>query len=153
MTESAASGTLPRVRTRGLNHINLVVSDVATAVRFYQDALGLEMRNTGTAQGLEVTFLTTPGAGDLLALQAPIEQLDRSRRAPRTPGRAGGMDHFGFAVADPASLDALLEQVTDAGGRVHAQFVDPSGAHIAFISDLDGYLVQLTAGEEGAEPT
>jgi catechol 2,3-dioxygenase-like lactoylglutathione lyase family enzyme len=149
-TTQTPSSTTPaapdKARTLGLNHVNLVVADIEVSSRFYQDALGLVPDHEQAG----ITFLTTPGAGDLLALQLPSEDLDRSRHAHREPGDAGGVDHIGFAVADADTLDRLVAAVEIHGGTPRARFTEPSGAFVtAFITDPDGYLIQLTAPVAG----
>lgn len=147
MTETSPrdAGHSPSVSVSALNHVNLVVRDVDSAVGFYRRALGLRMHHAQSG----ITFLNSPGAEDLLALQAQSAELDRVRSSPRVAGSAGGVDHIGFVVADTDVLDRILNNVESAGGTVHHRFREPRGAYTAFVSDIDGYLIQLTTRSAG----
>ena len=124
-------------RTLGLNHVNLVVSDVARSRAFYEAALGLEYQRTDTG----ITFLSTPGTGDLLALQQSGGDLDRLSGRRRHPGEMGGVDHIGFAV-NPDTLDDLVAAVEAAGGAVLMQIGEGADRSV-FVTDPDGYVLQL----------
>jgi len=130
--------TQPKVRTRGLNHVNLVVADVGTSRRFYEDGLGFELDSEANG----ITFLSTPGAGDVLALQAAGGELDLLSGRQRTPGEMGAIDHIGFAV-DPADLDRLVAAGEAAGGQVLMRLTTGAGAPVVFMHDPDGYVLQL----------
>jgi catechol 2,3-dioxygenase-like lactoylglutathione lyase family enzyme len=127
-------------RTLGLNHVNLVVADVDRSVEFYRRALGLEVDEVAD----EITFLTTPGVGDSLALQVAGGPLDQVSGKTRSPGDSGGVDHIGFDVADTGALEAIVKSALDAGGA-EVMRVDEEGSSTVFVSDPDGYLIQLTA--------
>ncbi|MGV9302042.1 VOC family protein [Nonomuraea sp. NPDC004354] len=133
--------TRDRVRTLGLNHVNLVVADVDRSVRFYTGSLGMEIGGVTP----EITFLTTPGTGDQLALQQAGGDLDRATGKTRTAGDSGGVDHIGFDVADAATLQTLIDQIHGGGGTLLMQFPDENGLPTAFVTDPDGYVLQLTA--------
>jgi catechol 2,3-dioxygenase-like lactoylglutathione lyase family enzyme len=127
------------VRTDGLNHVNLLVADVERAVTFYERALG--MQRTGEADG--ITFLSTPGTADLLALQKAGGDLDILSGKQRTAGDSGGVDHIGFAVSDDARLDRIVEAVAECGGEILFRTTGAEGSAVAFVTDLDGYVLQL----------
>ena len=79
------------VRSLGLNHINLNVTDLERSERFYLAAFGLEVR---FREGDDMVFVGSPGARDLITLcQAkPGEAIGRWRRlAFRFPRRACGI--------------------------------------------------------------
>ena len=130
----SSSSSTQRVRTRGLNHVNLVVADVGRSRRFYEEALGFEYVN----EEAEITFMTTPGVGDSLALQQSGGDLDRLSGKRRSPGEMGGVDHIGFAV-DPEAIDDLIDAVERAGGSLLMRKTRES----AFVVDPDGYVLQL----------
>ncbi|MGH7949535.1 MAG: VOC family protein, partial [Candidatus Binataceae bacterium] len=72
------------IKTRGLNHININVSDVKRSLRFYQQAFGLEVMFW---EGDKMVFLRTPGANDTITL---------CQAESRAPVAGGGVSHFGF---------------------------------------------------------
>jgi catechol 2,3-dioxygenase-like lactoylglutathione lyase family enzyme len=126
-----------QIRTQGLNHVNLVVADVARSRSFYESALGLEFVEVETG----ITFLSTPGTNDLLGLQQSGGDLDRASGKRRRPGEMGGVDHIGFAV-DPATVDDLVAAIEEAGGEVLMNLGDGSERTV-FVTDPDGYVLQL----------
>jgi catechol 2,3-dioxygenase-like lactoylglutathione lyase family enzyme len=126
-----------QTRTRGLNHVNLVVADVDRSRGFYETALGFEYVKSDSG----ITFLTTPGTGDLLALQPSGGELDRLSGKQRSPGEMGGVDHIGFAV-NPESVDGLIDAVEKAGGSVLMDLRE-GPERTVFVTDPDGYVLQL----------
>lgn len=126
-----------RVRTLGLNHVNLVVADVDRSRAFYETGLGFEFVKVDSG----IVFLATPGARDLLALQPAGGDLDRLSGKQRSPGDMGGVDHIGFAV-DPDTVDPLIGAVERAGGSVLMSF-DEGAERTVFVADPDGYVIQL----------
>ena len=128
-------------RTGGINHVNLVVSDLERSQSFYRHALGFEDAGANPETGL--TFLRTPGRDDLLGLQVAGGVLDRLAGKPRRPGDSGGVDHIGFAVESPAMLDRLVEAVEAHGGSLLWRSQNEMGEESAFVTDPDGYVLQL----------
>jgi len=128
-----------RPRTGGINHVNLVVLDLERSVAFYRAALGFEESATGSG----ITFMSTPGADDLLGLQPAGGELDRLAGKARTPGDSGGIDHIGFAVDSPAMLDLLVRRVQEHGGTLLWRTDNERGGASAFVTDPDGYVLQL----------
>jgi catechol 2,3-dioxygenase-like lactoylglutathione lyase family enzyme len=126
-------------RTGGINHVNLVVSNLERSVAFYRAALGFEDAGTGSG----VTFMSTPGADDLLGLQPAGGELDRLAGKVRTPGDSGGVDHIGFAVDNTAMLDLLVRRVQEYGGTLLWRTDNERGGVSAFVTDPDGYVLQL----------
>ena len=89
------------MKTSGMYHIQISVSDIDRSLAFYTGLIGMEeLFRAG-----ETVFLRAQGARDLLVLQ-PVE-------GPVDP-KASGMDHFGFYVT-PANLDVAVAEVRAAG--------------------------------------
>jgi catechol 2,3-dioxygenase-like lactoylglutathione lyase family enzyme len=128
-----------RPRTGGINHVNLVVSDLDRSVAFYRAALGFD----DAASRSGITFMRTPGTGDLLALQPAGGDLDRLAGQSRTPGDSGGVDHIGFAVQSPAMVDLIVQAVQQHGGTLLWRTDNEHGGTSAFVTDPDGYVLQL----------
>jgi catechol 2,3-dioxygenase-like lactoylglutathione lyase family enzyme len=53
------------IKTQGLTHIHLVVSDLDRSLHFYKTAFGMEER---FRDGPKMVFLNTPGTNDLITL-------------------------------------------------------------------------------------
>ena len=120
------------IETAGLTHIHLAVRDLARSVSFYQVVFGM--------QGLEreeegMVFLRTPGASDTLTL--------RQAAPGETTGSGGGLDHFGFRLRQPADLEDAIHQVVQAGGRLEERGEHTPGVPYAYVSDPDGYVIEL----------
>jgi catechol 2,3-dioxygenase-like lactoylglutathione lyase family enzyme len=118
----------------GLRHLHLLVSDQARSVDFYQRAFGMEvMFHDGP-----IAFLRSVGRSDNLALHQ-AESADELARV----GQPGGIEHFGISVADPARMDEAIALVEAAGGALLRRGADPSGDPYAYVSDPDGYVIEL----------
>ena len=117
------------VRTFGLTHIALSVSDVDRSSRFYQSVFGaVEVyRDAGFAQ------LQTPGSRDVLVLE----------HAPRRAGKRGGVSHFGFRLVAPSDIDQARAAVEKAGGTIREQGEFVPGEPYLFASDPDGYEFEI----------
>jgi catechol 2,3-dioxygenase-like lactoylglutathione lyase family enzyme len=119
------------VRSLGLNHINLTVSDIVRAEKFYLEAFGLEVR---FREGAEMVFVGAAGGHDLVTLcQA---------KQGEAVGAAGGIGHFGFRVARD-DFDAMVAQVERAGGVLLRRGAHTTSEPFAYFSDPDGYTIEL----------
>lgn len=79
------------IKTLGLSHLALTVSDLERSFQFYHDVFGM------VAVYREQNFLQaqTPGARDVLVLEEGTENV----------GKSGGIKHFGFRLADARDID------------------------------------------------
>jgi catechol 2,3-dioxygenase-like lactoylglutathione lyase family enzyme len=119
------------IRTQGLTHIHLVVSDLDRALRFYEEAFGLQEQ---FRDGPTMVFLAT-ARGDSIT-------LNEQRGDPRA-GARGGIEHFGFRRADGQDLDDAIAQIEHAGGRLVERGEHAPGVQFAYVADPDGYLIEL----------
>jgi predicted enzyme related to lactoylglutathione lyase len=119
------------VKTRGLSHININVSDVKRSLRFYQEAFGLEVMFW---EGDTMVFLRTPGAKDTITL---------CQAKKGEPVAGGGVSHFGFGIVNKHELDAAAEAITRAGGKVLRRGEHAPGVPYLYASDPDGYVIEL----------
>jgi lactoylglutathione lyase len=120
------------VKMRGLNHINLNVTDIRRSLDFYQRAFGMEVKFW--ERDRRMVFLGTPGADDTLTL-CQVSDGD--------PVAGGGISHFGIRIAERSELDRAVEQVTHAGGRLISRGEHGPGASYAYFADPDGYVIEL----------
>jgi lactoylglutathione lyase len=119
------------VKTRGLSHINLNVSDIKRSLEFYRKAFGLEVQFW---EGKTMVFLRTPGASDTITLCQAKEG---------EPIAGGGVSHFGFGLAQKGQFEEYIEQVKDAGGKLIRRGQHAPGVPYAYFADPDGYVIEL----------
>ena len=117
------------VRTYGLTHIALAVTDPERSLRFYQAVLGV------VPVYREANFIQaqTPGSRDVLVFE----------RKEAHAGKAGGVAHFGFRLADPRDIDSAAEAIVAAGGRIRDKGEFVPGEPYVFFFDPDGYEVEI----------
>lgn len=121
------------IRTEGLTHIHLAVRDLDQSLRFYRGVFGMEEI---FREGEGMIFLRTPGAADTVTLRRSASSDDR-------PGDGGGIGHFGFRLLDEEDLDRAVEEVELAGGRLVRRGEHPDGQPFAYVTDPDGYVIEL----------
>jgi len=125
-----------------LDHVGIAVSDLAEALAFYRDALGLEIEapEEVASQRVRAHFIPVGEAAiELLEATAPDSPIAKylSRRGP-------GLHHITLRVED---IHAALATLKARGVRLVDEIPRP-GAHgslVAFIhpSAADGVLVEL----------
>jgi catechol 2,3-dioxygenase len=121
------------VRTQGLTHIHLAVRDLERSLAFYCGVFG--MREQFRA-GPKMVFLNTPGSADMVT-------LNEDPGLAGAAGSMGGVAHFGFRLADPASLEAAIEEVERAGGKLVERGLHGGSVPFAYVADPDGYVIEL----------
>jgi len=122
-------------------HIGVAVENLADALAFYRDVLGLEPRPPETADGATIVSLPFGGPEvELLEPSTPDGPIARflAKRGP-------GIHHVCYEVAD---LDAAMERCRAAGYRLVDE-TPRTGAHgrrIAFVhpKSTAGILIELT---------
>jgi catechol 2,3-dioxygenase-like lactoylglutathione lyase family enzyme len=123
------TGANRMVRTYGLTHINLVVRDVERSLRFYGQVFGVE--EYGRTEGLVHT--RTPGCQDVITFDEQSSGAGESR----------GIPHFGFRLVSPGDIDAAVEEVERAGGKLLRRGEFCPGCPYAYVADPDGYEVEI----------
>ena len=111
------------METHGLNHLHLNVREIEKSLRFYA-AFGFHR----IFQHEDIHFVARPGHSDVIALHVS-ETL--------------GVDHFGFILKDAEQLDAAIAELERSGGRLLERTVLPIGLPSAYVSDPDGYRIQI----------
>jgi catechol 2,3-dioxygenase-like lactoylglutathione lyase family enzyme len=117
------------IKTHGLSHLSLAVRDLDRASRFYTQAFGAReyYRDAESVQVLG------PGAHDVIAFE----------HDPQHAGRTAGISHFGFRLIDPADIDAAIEEVQRAGGKLLRRGEFAPGLPYAYVADPDGYEIEI----------
>jgi catechol 2,3-dioxygenase-like lactoylglutathione lyase family enzyme len=117
------------IKTYGLTHVALAVSDVDRSAKFYRQVFGAVQvyRQDGFAQ------LQTPGSRDVIVLEKKSTSV----------GKSGGIAHFGFRLQHPADINAAARAVRRAGGTVKDQGEFVPGEPYLFATDPDGYEIEI----------
>lgn len=117
-------------RGRLIDHVHLVVRDVAISERFYGAALA--------ALGITIGGR---GPGFFWA----DELFVSSRESPAAAGELTGRIHLAFQATDRASVDAFFAAALEAGGRDNGKPGERPyhpGYYAAFVLDPDGNNVE-----------
>jgi catechol 2,3-dioxygenase-like lactoylglutathione lyase family enzyme len=120
------------VRTEGLDHVAIAVSDLDRAEAFYRDVLGLERVHE---EWDPPRVLASGGSG--MALFPAGMHDDDVVGAP-------GILHFAFRV-DRAAFEAAQSELSERG--IDFRFSDHGAAHSVYFSDPDGHRLELTTYE------
>jgi len=117
------------IRTLGLTHLALTVSDLERSFQFYHDVFGM------LAVYREPTFIQgqTPGSRDVLVLETGDDRV----------GESGGIKHFGFRLADAHDIDKAVTAIERAGGTIKDRGEFCPGEPYVFFADPDGYEVEV----------
>jgi methylmalonyl-CoA/ethylmalonyl-CoA epimerase len=132
-----------------LDHIGIAVSDLAAALAFYRDALGLEIEapEEVASQRVRAHFIPA-GEAALELLEATAEDSPIAKYVAK---RGPGLHHLTLRVDD---IDAALTQLKTRGVRLIDETARPGahGSRVAFIhpSSTHGVLVELK--EASREP-
>jgi catechol 2,3-dioxygenase-like lactoylglutathione lyase family enzyme len=117
------------IRSSGLNHINLNVSNLERSTEFYRKAFGLRVR---FKVGRRMVFLGSTGGQDVITL---------CKAGKRDAIGNAGVSHFGFAMKGP--MEKCVAQIERAGGKLVDKGEHGPGYPYAFIKDPDGYLIEI----------
>lgn len=146
----------------GLFHAGVTVRDMDASLRFYRDALGLELvsriRGGGRAawavlgleaEAVQVAFLRIPGTAAQIEL-FEFEGVERHGASARPCDFGAG--HFCLYVDD---AEAVLDRVRGLGYSSRSDVVrfggEPfGGARAVYLLDPDGYHVELFQPPSGA---
>ncbi len=117
------------MKTQGLNHIQIVVSNLERSLAFYTGLLGMhELFREGS-----LVFLQSAEGKDVITL--------RHAQGP-VVGAAGGMQHFGFAVRHEDHA-AAVEEARRFGAEVLDVGQHGDNSLYAYIKDPDGYIIEI----------
>ena len=121
------------IKTQGITHIHLAARDLAVETAFYERVFGMQRDSSRGDEA--IVFLRTPGAQDTLTLRlaAPAAAV----------GSGGGMDHFGLRLSERGQLDAAVEEIVAAGGRLIERGEHAPSVGYAYVSDPEGYVIEL----------
>jgi catechol 2,3-dioxygenase-like lactoylglutathione lyase family enzyme len=117
------------MKTQGLNHIQIVVSNLERSLAFYTGLLGMhELFREGS-----LVFLQSAEGKDVITLRHAQGPVD---------GAAGGRQHFGFAVRHEDHA-AAVEEARRFGAEVLEVGQHGDNGLYAYIKDPDGYIIEI----------
>lgn len=118
------------IKTYGLTHIALAVSDLKRTLQFYKELFGTETMYQ------EETWaqVQTPGSHDIIVFE----------ERPLIAGKNnGGIKHFGFRLVNTVSI----AEIKDTLQKLNAQIIDSGefvpGEPYIFFLDPDGYEIEV----------
>ena len=132
-----------------LDHLGIAVRSLDERLKFYRDALGLEVADTETVEAEKVRVAMLPLGESRVELLEPTE--DDSVIAKFLEKRGEGLHHIAFAVDD---LGAKIKQLEAKGVRILPGKGEygASGHRYAFLhpASCGGVLIELveSAGRE-----
>lgn len=120
---------------RGLRHLALKVTDLARSRKFYEEFFGMQVVWEPDPENV---YLSS-GRDNLALHQIPSAEVSRYRSA-----KDQLLDHLGFIMDSPASVDRLFTQAE----RFGAPIVKPArqhrdGSYSFYMADPDGNVVQV----------
>jgi uncharacterized glyoxalase superfamily protein PhnB len=125
-----------------LNVIGVIVSDMQTAINFYQ-RLGLQFPRDPDREGHGHVEATLPGG---LRFTLDTEESIRSFDPDWSPPSGGHRVTVAFFCESPTDVDRVYRELIDAGAEGHNEPWDAFwGQRYAQINDPDGNIVDLFA--------
>jgi catechol 2,3-dioxygenase-like lactoylglutathione lyase family enzyme len=121
------TSTEGKVKTMGLFHLALNVTDLDKSVKFYTDLFRIDVLR----QEEEMAIMHTPGTNDSFVLF--------KSNGPVAPS---GIAHFGFKV-DDNNFDKAMDYVQKQGIPIISSPIRTQGRFL-YIEDPDGYVVQIS---------
>jgi catechol 2,3-dioxygenase-like lactoylglutathione lyase family enzyme len=123
------------IQVKSLDHVTIVVKDLAATKRFYVDLLGMREVERPKFSFVGQWFQAGP------TLIHTILEADGTGRAGLTREENTRGHHFAFLVADAASAYGQLKEQGIA--VISPPRTRPDGAVQVFLQDPDGHLVEL----------
>ncbi|CAN5439411.1 methylmalonyl-CoA epimerase [soil metagenome] len=125
-----------------INHLGIATKDIAEALKFWEDALGLENVHTETVEDQKVRVAMLPIGESRIELLEPT-----SEDSPITKfleKRGGGLHHIAVEVED---IEAALTKLKHEGMRLidEKPRIGAEGCLVAFVhpSSANGVLLEL----------
>lgn len=117
-----------------VSHTAIWVPDLEAALEFYVDGLGLEHAREFELDGVTNSYVA---GDDGFELQF---KYDESRDEPVEPS---GIDHIAIEVDDTDAVVERLVEETSAQVVNGPMTVESADARVAFVEDLNGYVLEI----------
>ena len=129
-----------------INHLGIATKDIGEALKFWEDALGLENVHTETVEDQKVRVAMLPiGESRIELLEPTSEDSPISKFLEK---RGGGIHHIAVEVED---IEAALAKLKREGMRLidEKPRIGAEGCLVAFVhpSSANGVLLELVQSE------
>ena len=122
-------------KTRGLRHVALRVRNVKISQQFYENLFDMKIVWQPDPENV---YLST-GYDNLALHQISPEELDRFNLSQIHP-----LDHLGFLMDSPESVDALYKEATERGITIVKPLKQHrDGSYSCYLSDPDQNTIQV----------
>ncbi|WP_342349730.1 VOC family protein [uncultured Nitrospira sp.] len=122
-------------KTRGLRHLALRVRDVQVSQRFYERLFDMKVVWQPDPENV---YLST-GYDNLALHQVTSEELSQFNLSQVHP-----LDHLGFIMESPSSVDALFSEATEQGATIVKPLKQHrDGSYSFYLSDPDLNTIQV----------
>lgn len=119
-------------------HTAIWVSDLEDTKRFYEEGLGLDHSRDFRTDGVHNYFVTGTGQGEI---QFKYDPTDDETVSPH------GIDHLAVGVENTRSMFDRLTSEFGSTVKKEPVKLETTGSIIAFVTDPDGYTVELIESE------
>ena len=123
------------VRVQGLRHLALKVTNLAKSQAFYQNLFDMQV----VWQPDEENLYLSSGVDNLALHQIPASEVQQYHR-----GQGQFLDHFGFLMDSPESVDQLYQRVQEQGATIlHPPKRHRDGSYSFYLADPDHITIQV----------
>ncbi len=120
---------------KGLRHVALKVTNLEASKTFYQTWFGMRIVWEPDAENVYMSS----GIDNLALHQIPNEQIPAYRQ-----GHGQFLDHVGFIMESPESVDRLYERVVEEGVEIiHHPKRHRDGSYSFYLADPDRIVIQI----------
>lgn len=127
---------VPGFHIGGLNHLGLIVEDMAIARKWFVETLGLPISED------RGELLFVHAGADVLALKTPAMAVAKPEHGGEAIGgtKAGWqtLDHYGFYASTPQEVDAFAAHIVQHGAKILKGPYDRSDGRSVYFRDPCG---------------